>query len=182
MQFLPKSSERYTAALREHLQKQIYKDGFNERRAQRLKKITVYGILDENSYKSATEIKRFLTVISACVQARLSDKIGFKISGGGTALIDPRFFCAVICETAKSAYKTVHVRCMPHEVQFRWNGTASTTLLKLARHSKSVLLRLHKSDFYALKIETSPCDTYEKIADMVKKVSSQLSLIKILLS
>lgn len=182
MQFLPKSSERYTAALRELLQKQMYKDGLNEKRIQRLKKIIIYSILNENSYKSATDMKKFFTIICACVETRLSGKISFGVSGEGIALIDPRFFCAVICEIAKNAYKTVNIRCLPQEVQFRWRGSAGPTLHKLANRSQSALLKLHNSDFYALKIKTVPCDTREKISDMIKKISSQLSLIRILLS
>lgn len=115
MPYLPKSRERYYAALRMYINKQIFKYGVTEKQLKKLKKIMLAELLCRAANTVPVNIAGLAdSLLGCCLLALLGVKkyLSTSLEGSGNYLIDPDIFTALLLEliTTSSSGKHCEVK------------------------------------------------------------------------
>lgn len=108
MEFLPKSYERYSAALRVYLQNRYLKDNGNNFPYRFLRRVLIFEILTTQKQNTPTALSSFCDNVISSAQIELMKKGYFfecEIMGDAISTIDRRALTAILCEFALKCAK-----------------------------------------------------------------------------
>lgn len=156
MIYLPRPRERYLAALRLHIQKNVLRDEKSEKNLRQLKKIMLCEALVSKNEKSPLDITKYSdSLLGAAVIILLQSgrRLSVRLSGGGVFLINRRLYTSLLLTAANNCGKSgeIFISAQENRVIVKLKGISQSgiyaklvnaldgTLLKTARGDRAVI-------------------------------------------
>lgn len=183
MQFSPKKTERYLAALRNYLHKRIWIDGINEKRLHFAKKLFICSVLYRSESPCPTDMALFCKVMLSCAQVELmgyNKNLEFMINGNSLSMLHRDLFTALILEIANCASK-ISVNIKKERIDVFYHGKAPQKRLKaITRTLKGTVMYETKNQTHAIFVPLyETAQKSKKITGAVELLTDPLSPVKI---
>ena len=188
MQFFPCKRDRYTAALRTHLQKRLLCTDNAYIILRRLKALTLYSITTRKEKLTATDIRAFLQSVSGAALVELIKKgyfVSTEIRGNAIKLIDRERLSAVLLSlTAEAAREGKHLLVsIERNAISIITGTISPINKRISKKCGASVLSETKSGLYAVGFwAPDHSGTTEDIPSDIELLLDPLSAVRIFTS
>ncbi len=189
MQFTPNKCERYISSLRLYAQRRYLKYGINEKNIKMLKKIFIFGLINNSDYKQSTNIPQFCDTVLGSILVELIKKGHYftsEIVGSGIKNVNRNLLLAILCEVALGISKKkgkITVITQKNGIIIKADCLInSKTIENISKKTKISILKIKREQTTALFISEN--DTYNKPSKVPEEweyLTDKLSNIKIML-
>lgn len=190
MQFLPKTHERYRAALRMYMQSQLLRHGINDDIRKRLATLFYTDVMLSAKHLVPTEPIIFADRLLGAAEMRLmrnGGSLSVLLSGGGYIYEDRKLLAALLLRSALCALENkageLRVCFIGQRLTVSFKGKTDKMLDLIIKRLYGTVFRILPDNVTTVFIKyRSPAKYTEPIADEWEYLLDPLSLVNILLS
>lgn len=189
MLFLPKKHEKYCSCLRNVYQKKVLRHGIDSKNLKKIKKITVYSLLNSTPLYTPTDIYIFCKLITVCAQFELCTKgisLDAVVSAFNIKNVDRKKISAIILECCSITVKNsgyIKIESDDQNLYIIYQGFPTKALKALIKSANGTHIKTLNGKCSAIKLDCKDSQMKaQKITGGIDLLRDPLSYVKIFLS